>query len=132
GGWGDCGEDEGLQNRLALGVAAAHGAYSAYSSMGDRRRAVPMMRTPRSRFTLPTFDALANLAQRDPSALERLRVRLTDEIIRRAPNDAARRRLEGLKFRIDMERRRAPDALAACVRISALMHSSLADLHQAF
>jgi len=89
------------------------------------------MRTPRSRFTLPAFDALANLARRDPSALERLRVRLTDEIIRRAPNDVARRRLEGLKFRIDMERRRAPDALAACVRISALMHSSLADLHQA-
>jgi Protein of unknown function (DUF3135) len=89
------------------------------------------MRKPRTRFTLPAFDALAQLARRDPSALERLRERLTDEIIRRASTDAARRRLEGLKFRIDMERRRAPDALAACVRISALMHSSLADLHQA-
>ena len=89
------------------------------------------MRTPRARFTLPAFDALASLARRDPSALERLRERLTDEIIRRASTDAARRRLAGLKFRIDMERRRAPDALAACVRISALMHSSLADLHQA-
>jgi len=74
---------------------------------------------------------MANLAQRDPSALERLRERLTDEVIRRASTDAARRRLEGLKFRIEMERRRSPDALAACVRISAMMHSSLADLHQA-
>jgi len=89
------------------------------------------MRKPRARFTLPAFDALASLARRDPCALERLRERLTDEIIRRAPTDTARRRLEGLKFRIDMERRRAPDALAACVRISALMHSSLADLQHA-
>ena len=74
---------------------------------------------------------MASLARRDPSALERLRDRLTDEIIRHASTDAARRRLQGLKFRIEMERRRAPDALAACVRISAMMHSSLADLHQA-
>lgn len=89
------------------------------------------MRQPRSRFTLPAFDALANLARRDPGALEALRRRLTDEVIRRAPDADARRRLEGLKFRIDMERRRSPDALSACIRISAMMHRSLADLHTA-
>jgi hypothetical protein len=71
---------------------------------------------------------MASLARRDPAALEALRERLTHEVIRRAPTDDARRRLEGLKFRIDMERRRTPDPLAACVRISALMHCSLADL----
>jgi hypothetical protein len=89
------------------------------------------MRKPRARFTLPAFDAMASLARRDPAALERLRDRLTDEIIRHAATPDARRRLEGLKFRIDMERRRTPDALAACVRISALMHSSLAELKTA-
>jgi hypothetical protein len=87
------------------------------------------MRQPRSRFTLPAFDAMASLARRDPDALEALRERLTDEVIRRASNAQAKRRLEGLKFRIDMERRRCPDPLSACIRISAMMHRSLADLH---
>ena len=87
------------------------------------------MRQPRSRFMLPAFDALASLARRDPDALEALRQRLTDEVIRRASNADARRRLEGLKFRIDMERRRSRDPLSACIRISAMMHRSLADLH---
>jgi len=89
------------------------------------------MRKLRSRFTLPAFDALAKLARTDPAALEALRQRLTDDVIRRATNDSARRRLEGLKFRIEMERRRSRDPLAACIRISAMMHSSLADLQQA-
>lgn len=80
--------------------------------------------------TLPTFDVLAELARNNPSGLEALRNRLTDEVIRCARNDPSRRRLMGLKFRIDMERRRSPDALAACIRLSAMMHRSLAQLQR--
>ena len=55
---------------------------------------------------------------------------LTDDVIRNAPDAASRRRLEGLKFRIEMERRRSPDPLSACVRLSRMMHQSLHELHE--
>lgn len=78
--------------------------------------------------TLPDFDALAELAKSDPPALEALRERLTDQVIKGATTARARRRLRGLKFRIDAERRRSTDPMAACVRLSALMYESLAEL----
>jgi Protein of unknown function (DUF3135) len=81
-----------------------------------------------TRPTLPDFNVLVALARADPRALEVLRERLTDDVIRQAQSPALRRRLRGLKFRIDMERRRARDPLEACVRISAMMHRSFADL----
>jgi Protein of unknown function (DUF3135) len=87
------------------------------------------MNEPRIRRTLPAFEVLAELGRRDPAALQALGRLLTDDVIKHAPRPASRRRLEGLKFRIEMERRRAPDPLAACVRLSQLMHQSLSELH---
>jgi hypothetical protein len=87
------------------------------------------MNEPRIRRTLPDFEVLAELGRRDPDALQALGRLLTDDVIRHAPRPASRRRLEGLKFRIEMERRRSPDALSACVRLSKLMHESLSELH---
>lgn len=87
------------------------------------------MNEPRIRRTLPAFEVLAELGRRDPDALQALGRLLTDDVIKHAPRPASRRRLEGLKFRIEMERRRAPDALSACVRLSQLMHQSLSELH---
>jgi hypothetical protein len=87
------------------------------------------MNEPRIRRTLPAFEVLAELGRRDPAALQALGRLLTDDVIKHAPRPASRRRLEGLKFRIEMERRRAPDALSACVRLSQLMHQSLSELH---
>jgi hypothetical protein len=83
---------------------------------------------PRIRRQLPAFEVLAELARRDPQALYALGRVLTDDVIRQAPRDASRRRLEGLKFRIEMERRRAPNPLAACARLSQLMFDSLDEL----
>jgi|APFre7841882724_1041349.scaffolds.fasta_scaffold125443_1 hypothetical protein len=83
----------------------------------------------RIRRKLPAFEVLAELGRRDPDALQALGRLLTDDVIRNAPRPASRRRLEGLRFRIEMERRRSPDALSACVRISQLMHQSLNELH---
>ena len=84
---------------------------------------------PRIRRQLPAFEVLAELGRRDPQALYALGRVLTDDVIRQAPRDASRRRLEGLKFRIEMERQRAPNPLAACARLSQLMFDSLDELH---
>ncbi len=80
--------------------------------------------------TLPEFDTLREMAQNDPEGLERLRVQLCDQLIQNAP-EAYRRKLRGLQFRVDMERRRAKSPMAACIAISAMMHDSFDQLRQA-
>ncbi|MBX3706506.1 MAG: DUF3135 domain-containing protein [Pseudomonadales bacterium] len=79
---------------------------------------------------LPAFDVLVDMARNDPQGLETLRRSLTNAVITAAPTEDARRKLRGLAFRIDMERRRASSPLAATVRLSALMSESLARLRQ--
>jgi hypothetical protein len=79
---------------------------------------------------LPAFDVLVDMARNDPQGLETLRRSLTDAVIAAASNEDTRRRLQGLQFRVDMERRRAATPLAATIRISEMMCRSLADLHR--
>jgi hypothetical protein len=70
------------------------------------------------------------MARNDPNGLETLRRSLTDSVIAAASSDHTRRRLQGLQFRVDMERRRAGNPLAATIRISEMMCRSLAELHR--
>jgi hypothetical protein len=79
---------------------------------------------------LPAFDVMLDLARNDPAQLEALRETLTSAVIAGAASDDHRRRLKGLQFRIEMERRRAATPLAATIRISEMMTQSLADLHR--
>lgn len=79
---------------------------------------------------LPAFDVLVDMARNDPQGLETLRRSLTDAVIAAASNETTRKRLQGLQFRVDMERRRASTPLAATIRISEMMCRSLADLHR--
>lgn len=65
----------------------------------------------------------------DPEALEALRHRLTSELIAHAPSDC-QRRLAGLQFRINMELRRAGNPTARFLRLSGMMHESVAELNQ--
>ena len=81
------------------------------------------------RYVLPEFDQLRQMAQKDPEGLERLRVQLCDQLIQSAP-EAYRRKLRGLQFRVDMERRRAKTPMAACIAISGMMHDSFDRLRQ--
>lgn len=81
-------------------------------------------------YELPSFDVLREMAQKDPEALERLRVQLCDQLIQDAP-PAYRRKLRGLQFRVDMERRRAKSPMAACIAISGMMHDTFDKLRQA-
>ena len=78
---------------------------------------------------LPGFDVLVDMARNDPEGLETLRRSLTDAVIAGASSDTTRRRLQGLQFRVDLERRRAGTPLAAAIRISEMMCHSLASLH---
>lgn len=79
---------------------------------------------------LPDFDDLVKLAQENPEELENLRQRLCDELIQSAPQEY-RRRLRGIQFQIDMERKRAKTPMAACLKISEMMHDSFSQLRDA-
>lgn len=77
---------------------------------------------------LPDFDTLMQLHQQDPEALERLRQKLTDELLERA-SDHTRRRLAGLQFRINMELRRAGNPTARFLKLSDMMQESFSELN---
>ncbi len=70
------------------------------------------------------FDEWSLLARRDPAAFEARRAALIEDFLSRIPTPG-QRRLRGLQFRIDMERRRARTPMAACLRLSSLMWDSL-------
>lgn len=80
--------------------------------------------------TLPDFDVLATMAQKDPAGLEALRQRLCEELIAAAPPHM-QRRLRGIQFKIDAQRRLSKTPLQACIRISEMMHESFAELRTA-
>lgn len=77
---------------------------------------------------LPDFDTLVHLHKENPEELERLRLELTSAILENSPPEA-RRRLEGLQFRINMELRKARTPEARCVKLSSMMHESFAELN---
>lgn len=78
---------------------------------------------------MPSFDELARLAKDEPEQFEALREQLIESTITGASADH-QRRLRGLQFQVDMERRRSRTPMAACVSISKMMHDSLYTLGQ--
>ncbi len=79
---------------------------------------------------LPDSETLLELAKDDPAELERIRQEACEALIREAP-ERMERRLRGLQFQIDMERRRSKTPLEACIRISEMMHDSVWSLRTA-
>ena len=78
-----------------------------------------------SKYTdLPSTDVLMKLASSDPEALEAIRLELTRELIDRVPSDLRKRRLEGLNFTIEMNRRKASNPMHSCLKLSELMWDS--------
>ncbi len=77
--------------------------------------------------TIPSFDELVAINRHSPADLESLRAALIKDAIEQAPRNT-QRRLNGLQFQVDMERRRASNPMAACIRISRMMHESLGEL----
>jgi len=78
---------------------------------------------------LPAFDTLRYLAEHDPERLQHLRCVLTELLIARSP-EASRQRLRGLQFQIDARIRLAPNPVAACIAVSAMMHDTLDQLQR--
>ena len=70
------------------------------------------------------FDDWKELAETNPQKFEQTRESMIAGIISSAP-EKCRHRLEGLQWRIDMERKRSSNPMSACVRISSMMMDSL-------
>jgi len=66
------------------------------------------------------FDAWAKLAKENPDEFERQREAALRATIAAAPSEF-RQRLEGLQFRLNLERQRAGTPLGTCVRMNSLM-----------
>ncbi len=78
---------------------------------------------------MPSFDELRKLADSNPEQLEALRQQMIEETINNAP-PAFQRRLRGLQFQVDMERRRARNPMDSCIRVSKMMHDHLYQMRQ--
>jgi hypothetical protein len=76
------------------------------------------------------WKAWSDLARNDPEAFEARRRESIAALIDSAPAEH-RRRLEGLQFRIDLERTRSRHPFGACVRLSNLMWKSLLEMQSA-
>ena len=74
------------------------------------------------------FDEWAMLARTDPDEFELRRCAVIESLI---SSSGHVRRLRGLQWRIDLERKRARTPLEACVRLSSLMWDSFMDLNDA-
>lgn len=79
---------------------------------------------------MPNFETLVDMAQNNPDQLEKLRHDMSQKIIDAAP-DRIRRRLAGLQFQIDSQRKLAKNPMAACINISMMMHDSFDELRAA-
>ena len=73
------------------------------------------------------FDEWMALYQNDPEAFEHRREALIQQTISNAPQEH-QRRLNGLQFQVDMERRRSDSPLQSCMQISSMMWERFDDL----
>jgi hypothetical protein len=71
------------------------------------------------------FDEAMQLARTDPEVFEKYRRYVIESLIARAPK-RNREHLRRLQWRIDQERRRASNPVAACVRLYEMMWESFA------
>ncbi|MGH1409045.1 MAG: DUF3135 domain-containing protein [Aeromonas sp.] len=72
---------------------------------------------------LPDFDTLKKLASSEPSRLDAILEQQIDQLMARASPDQ-QRRLRGLQFKIDGQRRLAKNNLDSCIRIANMMRES--------
>jgi len=76
----------------------------------------------------PTFDELVKLAKENPDQLEAYRQEQIENLINEAPA-SSQRRLRGLQFQIDAQRKIHQDSpMGSCMSISKMMHESFTEL----
>lgn len=79
----------------------------------------------------PNLNLLFEWAQNEPELLNQWLQQEVQLILDNAP-PAHRHRLEGLQFKIEMERRKAKHPMASCMAITRLMYDSIYELSNAF
>lgn len=75
------------------------------------------------------FDEMSRMAKDSPESLEAWLKAEVDQLISGAPEDH-QPRLKGLQFTIDMERKKSSNPMAACIKISQMMHESFGKLRE--
>lgn len=73
------------------------------------------------------FDEWVTLSKVDPEAFEQRRLQWCNQLIQGAP-EPCKRRLHGLLFQINMEKRRSSNAMDSCIRLSNLMWDKFTEL----
>ncbi len=73
------------------------------------------------------FDEWHRLSQESPEKFERKRRQLCQQFIENSPRKY-QRRLQGLMFQIDMNRRKSANPMDSCIRLSGLMWDSFHEL----
>ncbi|MDH5433757.1 MAG: DUF3135 domain-containing protein [Gammaproteobacteria bacterium] len=73
------------------------------------------------------FDEWKELYEKDAEAFEALRKQWIDDFISSAP-EKYQHRLKGVMFKVDAIRQCSKTPLQSCIKISEMMHNSLADL----
>jgi len=79
---------------------------------------------------LPDHETLSELAENSPDKLE-LILRENIAALIEQTSGSHRRRLQGLQFQIDVQRKLAKNPVDSCVRISRMMHDSFIELDRA-
>ena len=72
---------------------------------------------------LPDFDTLKELAANEPSRLDAILEQQIDQLMAKASPEQ-QRRLRGLQFEIDGQRRLAKNNIDSCIRIANMMRES--------
>ena len=72
------------------------------------------------------YEEWALLARENPTEFEEMRQREIERMILATPL-AIQKRLRGLQWRIDMERRKCPNALSACLRLYTMMWDAVTE-----
>ena len=80
------------------------------------------------RITILDFDQAVHLARTDPDGFERYRRHVIEALIARAP-ERNREHLRRLQWRIDQERERASNPIAACLKLYRMMMDAYAGEH---
>ena len=79
---------------------------------------------------LPSHETLSELAANSPDKLEFILRENIAALIEQA-SGSQRRRLQGLQFQIDVQRKLAKNPVDSCIRISRMMHDSFIELDKA-
>ncbi|MBP4041455.1 MULTISPECIES: DUF3135 domain-containing protein [Aeromonas] len=80
---------------------------------------------------LPDFDTLRHWALAEPQRLDALLHQQIETLIAQVGPEQ-QRRLRGLQFRIDCQRRLARNNMDSCIRIANMMHESVNAMRQHF